>query len=55
MTIVPIVIALNLVITTPQEGQDNEFIMDNDTPPVVIVVNNQEQAEELETALSSVD
>jgi hypothetical protein len=53
MTILPIVFALNIVVAPPQEGQDSEVIMDNDTPPVVIVVN-QDAIEDLEPVLDSV-
>lgn len=54
MTIFPIIIALNLVVTPPQDGQDCEVIMDNDTPPLVVVVN-QDQVEELAPTTDTVD
>ena len=44
MNVVPIVIALNLVIVPPQEGIDNEMIMDNDVITVPVLLDGDGEA-----------
>lgn len=52
MNVIPIVIALNLVIVPPQEGIDNEMVMDNDMITVPVLLDGDgEASDEVESSL----